>query len=242
VSYSTLDPQRLIETVAQLRERIRARFPTAGLFAVAGELLGIARAAVERSAGIRKPNWWLRALSMLLVTSGIASIVLLFASVAPSPGGSWALTDAVQTFEAGLSMLFFLGAAAVFVLSLDQRSKRRRCLQALHELRAMAHIVDMHQLTKDPERAGQEGEHGDAPPANGRLLTRFELVRYLDYCSEMLSLMGKVAALYVQEFPDSQAVAAVDDIELLTTGLSRKIWQKIMIVEASGPAPAGSRP
>jgi hypothetical protein len=47
----------------------------------------------------------------------------------------------------------------------------------------------------------------------------------------MLSLMGKVAALYVQDFPDAQAVAAVDDIENLTTGLSRKIWQKIMILE-----------
>ena len=28
---------------------------------------------------------------------------------------------------------------------------RKRALAAIHELRAMAHIVDMHQLTKDPE-------------------------------------------------------------------------------------------
>jgi hypothetical protein len=74
--------------------------------------------------------------------------------------------------------------------------------------------------------------HGpDTASSPPRTLTRFELVRYLDYCSEMLSLIGKVAALYVQDLPDSQAVSAVDDIEDLTTGLSRKIWQKIMILE-----------
>lgn len=64
-------------------------------------------------------------------------------------------------------------------------------------------------------------------------MTRFELNRYLDYCSEMLALTGKVAALYVQRFEDPQAVAAVNDIETLTSGLSRKIWQKIMMLNAA---------
>ena len=58
-----------------------------------------------------------------------------------------------------------------------------------------------------------------------------ELARYFDYCSEMLSLIGKVAALYVQGFSDPVALQAVDDIENMTTALSRKIWQKIMILE-----------
>ena len=62
-------------------------------------------------------------------------------------------------------------------------------------------------------------------------MTAFELGRYLDYCSEMLALMGKVAALYVQDFPDPVAVAAVDDIEDLTNGLARKIWQKLMVLD-----------
>ena len=54
--------------------------------------------------------------------------------------------------------------------------------------------------------------------------------------------MGKVAALYVQDFPDAQATAAVDDIEDLTTGLSQKIWQKIMILENERAAAADARP
>ena len=49
----------------------------------------------------------------------------------------------------------------------------------------------------------------------------------------MLSLLGKLAALYVQRFDDSVALAAVDGIEDLTNGLSRKIWQKIAVLEGA---------
>jgi len=65
-----------------------------------------------------------------------------------------------------------------------------------------------------------------------RRMTSLELGRYLDYCSEMLSLTGKVAALYVQHFDDRVALQAVNEIEDLTTGLSSKIWQKLMILSA----------
>jgi hypothetical protein len=102
-------------------------------------------------------------------------------------------------------------------------------------LRSLAHIVDMHQLTKDPERV-------TGPPANTesspkRALTPFELTRYLDYCSEMLALISKAAALHVQAFDDPPTLDAVEQIEDLTAGLSRKIWQKIMILDRiSAPA------
>jgi hypothetical protein len=229
VKYHALDPERILATIDTLCGRIRERFPTANLGQVAEELRDIARSHATRIARIREPNWFLRSVSIGLVLAGIATIVVLFATVRPRVDDEWRLSETIQTTEAGLSMLFFLGAGAVFALSLDLRSKRRRCLQALHELRAMAHIVDMHQLTKDPERVLHGGP--DTPSSPARTLTPFELARYLDYCSEMLSLMGKVAALYVQDFPDSEAVNAVDDIEDLTTGLSRKIWQKIMILD-----------
>lgn len=229
VKYHALDPERIVATAAKLRDRIRERFPVANLGQIAEELLSIATAHAARSASIRRPNWLLRLVSIVLVLFAFAVLATLIASVRLRVDEEWRLSDAVQTLEAGVSMLFFLGAGAVFTLSIDQRRKRRRCLQALHELRSMAHIVDMHQLTKDPERTLIPGpDTASSPP---RTLTPFELARYLDYCSEMLSLMGKVAALYVQDFPDPQAVSAVDDIEDLTTGLSRKIWQKIMILE-----------
>jgi hypothetical protein len=86
----------------------------------------------------------------------------------------------------------------------------------------------MHQLTKDPEQLVNN------PPATAssptRTMSRTELGRYLDYCSEMLSVTSKIAALYVERFDDSVTLAAVNEIESLTAGLSRKIWQKITML------------
>ena len=65
-------------------------------------------------------------------------------------------------------------------------------------------------------------------------MTPFLLRRYLDYCTEMLSLTGKVAAVYNQAFDDAVATAAASELESLTTGLSSKIWQKILILESGG--------
>jgi len=53
---------------------------------------------------------------------------------------------------------------------------------------------------------------------------------YLDYCSELLSLIGKVAALCAEESRDSLVLTTVSDLETLTTGMSRKIWQKISLL------------
>ena len=89
----------------------------------------------------------------------------------------------------------------------------------------------MHQLTKDPERL--RARQVSTPSSPKQNLTPAELGRYLDYCSEMLSLIGKLAALYVQKFDDPVALAAVNEVEDLTTSLSRKIWQKIMIINSN---------
>ena len=65
-----------------------------------------------------------------------------------------------------------------------------------------------------------------------RDMTPFELTRYLNYCSEMLSLTDKLAALYAQSTSDAVVIDAVSDLSALTTNLSVKIWQKITLVQA----------
>ena len=97
-----------------------------------------------------------------------------------------------------------IGAAILFFVSWENRIKRSRALKAIHELRAMAHIIDMHQLTKQPESC-----FAQRAPAAKRTLTPFELNRYLDYCSETLALISKIAALYVQDFDDPVTLSAV---------------------------------
>jgi hypothetical protein len=147
------------------------------------------------------------------------------------PHTGFDLVGLVQVSEAGLNVVILLGAGILFLITTERRIKRGRALKAIHELRALAHVIDMHQLTKDPERALVRTKDTASSPK--QTLTPAELTRYLDYCSEMLSLIGKLAALYVQQFDDPVALAAVNDVEQLTNGLSRKIWQKISILNAA---------
>ena len=86
----------------------------------------------------------------------------------------------------------------------------------------------MHQLTKDPTTM-PEGINETAS-SERHSMSAFELMRYLDYCSEMLALTGKLAALYMQNVRDPLIIQTVNEIEDLTGNLSRKIWQKIMIL------------
>lgn len=227
-----LEQAELIKTATRLGQRIRSRFPAAHLNEVASQLQALTEQHAERSNRIRRPNWGLRLVSATLLLAGLATLLLLFESVRFRHDGDWQIGEAMQALEAGVSMLFFLGAGAVLASSLELRTKRRRCLEALHELRAIAHLVDLHQLTKLPIDGDGDSPDPTVDPAEATLTTP-RLILYLDFCSEMLALIGKVAALYVQEFPDEKATGAVDDIEDLTTGLSRKIWQKIMVL--AGP-------
>jgi hypothetical protein len=127
----------------------------------------------------------------------------------------------------------------LFLLTLEGRIKRRRMLALLHQLRSVAHIVDMHQLTKDPERL--MSAHADTASSPVRTMSAPELGRYLDYCSELVSLTSKVAALMVENHGDPVVLAAVNDIETLATGLSGKIWQKITLLERVTAAERGQR-
>lgn len=121
----------------------------------------------------------------------------------------------------------------LFLASLETRLKRRTALRMLHRLRSVAHIVDMHQLTKDPELALRRVQSTASSPS--RTLSRTQLPRYLDYCSELLALASKLAALHAQHLSDAVVPGAVNDIEALTADLSRKIWQKISIRAMAAP-------
>ena len=228
--YRSLNPEHITRTIAQLRDRIQERFPGSGLGKVAEELQQIGNEAVARSQWIARPLLPLRIGIGLLVALLAAVTLLALANLNVTK--MWEnFSDFVQAIDAGINDIVFIGIAIFFLVTLEGRMKRRRALKAIHELRALAHIIDMHQLTKDPEVILSGGPATKSSPK--RAMTTFEMSRYLDYCSEMLSLIGKVAALYAQRFNDPVALSAVDEIEDLTNGLSRKIWQKIMLVNQS---------
>ena len=238
--FDLLDPDQIVKTIARIETRIADRFPHAGLRGVCRKLHSISLGAGERAVSFGRPILWLRVVVWLLVIgvalSLLATVALLANPLLDNPlSERLGFVDFVQVLEAGINDVVLIGAALLFLTTLENRIKRHRALAALHELRAMAHIIDMHQLNKDPERILHPELILTEPNGQDRRLSAFDLCRYLDYCSEMLSLIGKVAALYVQHFDDAAALSAVNEVENLCTGLSRKIWQKIMIVEATLP-------
>ena len=235
--FRSLDATKIARTIERLCDRVEERFPGSGLSRVCRELLDIAGHTAETAAWISRPILFLRisvAVLVGLILGGlIGTIVALGGEVEPL-----SFIELVQTLESGINDVVLIGAAIFFLVTLETRMKRRRALQAIHELRAIAHVIDMHQLTKDPEMVVGAGDGKLSAPR--KPLTRFQLSRYLDYCSEALSLTGKVAALYNQRFDDPVALQAVNEVEGLTTGLSRKIWQKLMILYSSPSPPAAT--
>lgn len=226
-----LDASKIIETVVRLKARISDRFPDSGLSRVAREMEDIANQAQRRCEKIQRPNIPLRLFEFLLFASIVAIAV---GAISRIDVDTWRhtmdnLVEFVQFVEAGLGTLVFLGAAVVFLFTMENRLKRRKALEALYELRAIVHIIDMHQLTKDPERLNRGGPSTKHSPQ--RTMSSFLLGRYLDYCSEMLSLTSKIGMLYGQGFSDPEVLAAIDQIESLANDLARKIWQKIMILD-----------
>ena len=228
-----IEADRLIETVERLQRRIAERIPNAGLLQVAAELHRITLRSAERVQEIRRPNPLLRVLSWGSALAMVGLLALAFTQGAlRSTDNLW---EMLQGVEAGMNGVVLFGGATFFVVTFERRLKRRKALAAIQELRIVAHMIDMHQLTKDPDRVLHADRATEASPASE--LSPFLLGRYLDYCTEMLSLTGKVCALYAQGTDDDVVLDAVDDIEDLSTGLSQKIWQKIMILTVMAGAP-----
>ena len=238
MTYRQLDPAQIIDTIALLQRRIRERFPDAGLANVIAELKKVAEESLAAAQWARQPNVPIRIISWLLAACIIA-IIAGFLRKMSMPEMRDMVTF-TQFLEAALSAIAFIGASIFFLITYENRVKRNRLLRDLHQLRSLAHIVDMHQLTKDPDRYLLKATFTESSPK--RTMTPFELGRYLDYCCDALALISKVAALYVQGFQDDGVLKAVDDIEDLTSGLTGKIAQKITvlndIVTRTGAAPS----
>jgi hypothetical protein len=229
--YRILDASHIVETLCNLERRIDERFPGAGLAAICRELVGVAGETQERAASIAKPNLALRAVIYLTILAGLIGLVVVVMSVHVQVGSA-EIFSVFQGVEAAVNIVVLAGAALFFAITFETRIKRRRSLKDLHVFRSIAHVIDMHQLTKDPSMTLSSAISTASSPA--RTISNFELTRYLDYCSEMLSLTSKLAALYAQNLPDAVVIEAVNDIERLTTSLSSKIWQKITILDARG--------
>lgn len=228
--YEHLDVGAVVATAESVQARVAARFPDRQL----GEVAGAVRAAAARAAdaGRRTP---LRKVVRLVCTLAaaavgvgtVAALVIVVRDAVHAADGR-ASFDWLPVIESAVNDLAFAAIATFFLLTVSQRLDRHAIVAELHRLRSLAHVIDMHQLTKDPERLLSKPTPTEASVED--TMTAAELGRYLDYCSELLSLVAKTAALYSQESHDALVLDTVSEIEGLTIGLSRKIWQKIALL------------
>lgn len=226
-----LDPTPVLETVHQLRERIRSRFPDRDLGGVCDDLAGLVVSIRDSTpatqARVRRARRISRVLAVVIVVGTMIALGLAVRSAVEDQVVSSGL-DWLPLIETAINDLVFAAIAVFFLYSLPERLQRGELLDLLHRLRSLAHIIDMHQLTKDPERLRPDFRPtGVGKPLD---LDRDQMERYLDYCSEMLSLVGKTAALCAEESRDSVVLETVGTIETLTTSMSGKIWQKISVL------------
>jgi hypothetical protein len=217
-------------TVAQLERRIYARFGERGLTKAVRDLSQLVD-LVQTEAGqshvrLLRTTIVTRATSVTIIAATLFALVFSLRTAVID--GLEHTAQWVPLVESVINDLVFAAIAVLFLWAMPERLERRVLLRLLHRLRSLAHVIDMHQLSKDPEQVGpsyvptaQSARHG---------LDAEQMYHYLNYCSEMLSLTAKTAALCAEHSADGVVLETISTIETLTTELSNKIWQKISLL------------
>jgi len=227
--YSDLDPKHIVKTLDHVKRRIDETFPDAGLGKVAIELREVAHGIIKLVGELRRPLWTLRVLTVTGIIGLITfAIWLSILTISFTHTGDDGLMETLQGIESATNEIILLAIGIIFFATLENRLKRKKAFESLHRLRSIAHVVDMHQLTKDPDKMLKA--NGQEAP-DERAMSPALLIRYLDYCSELLAINSKLAALHAQYFQDIEVLKIVNEVEMLAHELSSKIWQKIMILD-----------
>ena len=174
-----LRADKIADTAETLTRRIDERFVQSGLGRIAHTIHGIANETSANIDALQKPMWSLRIgsfgigfLSFVILTYLMMGGIDALISHDPRPSRFYLRGGAV------FGKHCLLTAYVVFLKTIEQRHKERRILQYLNHLRSLAHVIDMHQLTKDPERLLILGPDTASSPK--RELPRFLLRRYLN--------------------------------------------------------------
>jgi hypothetical protein len=139
-------------TVAHLERRIFARFGERGLTKAArdlGQLVVLVQSRADQSRErLRRTTLAARAVGILIVAATLVALAFSLRSVVVD--GLARTADWVPFVESVINDLVFAAIAVVFLWAFPERLERRTLLRLLHRLRSLAHVIDMHQLSKDP--------------------------------------------------------------------------------------------
>jgi hypothetical protein len=238
-SYDRLDGSEVRAVLTYLGERIDTYLPRhPGLRTAVDECGKVVDGLLDRrrhAPAQRAALVWTSRVLIVVVLAVVIVATGFAARDAITDAGSLASFEWLPLVESLINDLVFAGIAIWFLLSLADRVVRNDLIRRLHRLRSMAHIIDMHQMSKDPAALLPDtvlGAVAGDDVISPRTMSVRDYALYLDYCSELLSLTSKAAALCAEESTDALVLDTVSEIENLTTGMSRKIWQKISLLQA----------
>ena len=221
-----IDSKKIQEAITNISNRIEVRFPDSSLYLLSKELLITLSSINETVIYISKPKKWIRILFI--------SIALIFAflfgsgiKVLLNTTATKEINGYIQSTEAALNAFALIGAAFFFMFKLEERLKENIILKNINELRMFIHLIDMYQLGKDPLSI----KPLSTIQSNQNIMDDFEMGRYFNYCCELLSLSSKMAVLFINENTTERVSEAINEIELLSAALNRKIWQKIALLD-----------
>ncbi len=138
MDYRKLDSKKIVETLEILRQRISERFPGAGLENVCVDLIAIARQTEARAAAIAKPDLLIRAIVLAIMVSGSWLLGWLVWDYLSNAKASNELFGTLQGIDSAFNLLVLMGATMYFMVSIEERVKRRRALTALRRSAAGA--------------------------------------------------------------------------------------------------------
>lgn len=223
---NTLQSDKIEKTIHLLSKRILERFPESSLGKTCQDFYKFSKKSKENIEWIDKPFIVIKTVASIVIF--ITCILIVYSISKVNFQMKNTFSEIATVAEASINNIVLISAAFFFLFSLENRLKRKRAIKFINELRGFAHVVDMHQLIKDPQKINEKRVDTENSPK--REMTKYELQRYLDYSSEFLSLIGKVAALYSQSLPDIEVVQAASEVENLCASITNKVWQKLIIL------------
>lgn len=219
-----IDAVILKETIITLELKINENFPEASLKKKCHAMLDLLDETNKKIIEVEKPKILIRVLQVSIISLAIFLIFLIFDITnfkTINPNEITLLNNVIAISDAFFNIIVVLLAGLYYLLNLELKKNRKIIIPTINKLRSFLHVIDMHQQTKNLINVDSSKEK----------ISNQKLREYLEHSSKMISLVSKIAALYIQKFQDEDIITKVNEIENLSTGLTQKIWQKIIVLK-----------
>lgn len=212
-----LDPARIIETAENLAREVGEKLPGSSLAGLAVKLLHVAHATEERARRARRPIYAIRVLSLLAISASLLALWYLLRHI----HARWefgTITEVFEAADAGFNLLILLAGALWFLITIENRIKRRKALMYIEELREFLHVIDVTQLFYTPLVYNPD-------PAAARTSATFDYTYFL-FCTQMLAVISNLAPLYTRGAAGDSILRAASEVEMLANAITVKLLSK----------------